>query len=160
MTRAKRVILAVDGDGPGRALEYELARRIGRAKCWRVRWPELTNDVQTKDANDVLVEGGADALRETIEAAEPLPIRSLYDLEAFREETTALYRGEIKRGVSTGWLAIDPLLKIRPGDLTVISRMAVERENDLVGRAVPQPCPRTWLGDSGLPRSKTRPRST
>ena len=57
----------------------------------------------------------------TIEAAEPLPIRSLYDLDAFREDTTALYRGEIKRGVSTGWEMLDPLLRIRPGDLSVIS---------------------------------------
>ena len=111
----------MDGDGPGRALEYELARRIGRAKCWRVRWPELLGDVQTKDANDVLVNAGADALRETIEAAEPLPIRSLYDLNAFRDDTTALYRGEIKQGVSTGWKMLDPLLRVRPGDLSVIT---------------------------------------
>ena len=102
-------------------MEYELARRIGRAKCWRVRWPELAGDVQTKDANDVLVDAGAELLRETIEAAEPLPVRSLYDLDAYRDETTALYRGEIKRGVSTGWSMLDPLLKIRPGDLSVIS---------------------------------------
>ena len=121
LDRAKRIILAVDGDGPGRALEYELARRIGRAKCWRVRWPELLGDVQTKDANDVLVNAGADALRETIEAAEPLPIRSLYDLNAFRDDTTALYRGEIKQGVSTGWKMLDPLLRVRPGDLSVIT---------------------------------------
>ena len=121
MTQQNELSSPVDGDGPGRALEYELARRIGRAKCWRVRWPLLIGDVQTKDANDVLVNAGADALRETIEAAEPLPIRSLYDLEAFREETTALYRGEIKRGVSTGWEMLDPLLKIRPGDLSVIT---------------------------------------
>ena len=119
--RARMVILAVDGDPPGKALEYELARRIGRAKCWRVRWPELAGDVQTKDANDVLVDAGAELLRETIEAAEPLPVRSLYDLDAYRDETTALYRGEIKRGVSTGWSMLDPLLKIRPGDLSVIS---------------------------------------
>ena len=121
LDRAKRVILAVDGDAPGLALEYELARRIGRAKCWRVRWPLLIGDVQTKDANDVLVNAGADMLGEAIKTAEPLPIRSLYHLDAFRDETMALYRGEIKSGVSTGWPAIDPLLKIRPGDLSVIT---------------------------------------
>jgi twinkle protein len=35
----ERVILAGDSDGPGVLLADELARRIGREKCWRVSWP-------------------------------------------------------------------------------------------------------------------------
>ena len=114
--RAKRrVVLAVDGDAPGKALEYELARRIGRAKCWRVVWPTLIGDVETKDANEVLVQGGPELLREVLDAAEPLPIRSLYDISAFQDQTLALYEGRIKRGVSTGWYELDQVLRIRPG---------------------------------------------
>src|SRR5262249_17738454 len=36
----ERIVLAVDADGPGQALEEELARRLGRERCWRVRWPD------------------------------------------------------------------------------------------------------------------------
>jgi hypothetical protein len=70
LDRAKRVILAVDGDAPGRALAEELARRIGKAKCWRVEWPAL-GDAPRKDANEVLVEDGANVLRECVAAAKP-----------------------------------------------------------------------------------------
>ncbi|KAF6258971.1 hypothetical protein COO60DRAFT_1059082 [Scenedesmus sp. NREL 46B-D3] len=35
----ERIILAGDSDGPGVLLADELARRIGREKCWRVSWP-------------------------------------------------------------------------------------------------------------------------
>jgi len=40
---AKKVIIAVDADGPGRRLEAELARRIGREKCWRVDWSQYAS---------------------------------------------------------------------------------------------------------------------
>ena len=36
---AARVVIATDNDGPGNALAEELARRLGRERCWRVRWP-------------------------------------------------------------------------------------------------------------------------
>jgi twinkle protein len=34
---AERIILGVDNDEKGRVLETELARRLGRERCWRVR---------------------------------------------------------------------------------------------------------------------------
>src|SRR6185437_9723813 len=52
-------IIAVDADEPGKRLEDELARRLGREKCRRVIWPS-----ECKDANDVLRSFGAPELRE------------------------------------------------------------------------------------------------
>ena len=34
-----KIILATDNDGPGQALAEELARRLGKERCWRVLWP-------------------------------------------------------------------------------------------------------------------------
>jgi twinkle protein len=34
-----RIVLATDNDAPGDALAEELSRRLGRERCWRVRWP-------------------------------------------------------------------------------------------------------------------------
>ena len=120
LDRAKRVLLAGDDDKPGRALTYELARRIGRAKCWTVKWPSL-NDVQCKDANQCLVEHGAQVLAECMEAAEPLPIKSLFAADYFAEEVWRFYRGEVGRGESTGWPELDNLFRVRPGDLSVVT---------------------------------------
>lgn len=46
---ASRIILATDGDKPGLATSEELARRIGKEKCWVVGWPD-----GAKDANDII----------------------------------------------------------------------------------------------------------
>ena len=35
-----RIVIAVDSDGPGQALAEELARRLGKERCYRVTWPE------------------------------------------------------------------------------------------------------------------------
>ncbi len=48
-----RIVLAVDNDPAGKKLEEELARRLGKERCWRVIWPD-----GCKDANEVLVTYG------------------------------------------------------------------------------------------------------
>ena len=53
-----RVILAVDADEPGQMLQRELVRRLGAEVCY------LIDFNGNKDANDFLLEHGADALRE------------------------------------------------------------------------------------------------
>ena len=93
---ATKIILATDNDAPGYALAEELARRLGRERCWRVTWPSL-GDAPRKDANEVLVHDGPDVLREVIENALPYPIKSLHDLGAFESETLALYEHGPKR---------------------------------------------------------------
>lgn len=120
LDRAERVILAVDADKPGQALEAELARRIGKEKCLRVVWPTL-NDVERKDANEVLVEDGPEVLRECIERAQPYPIRSLFDVGQFESDVVALYAGQRKRGMPTGWANVDPLYTVRTGEWTVVT---------------------------------------
>lgn len=76
---AARVIIATDNDGPGNALAEELARRLGRERCWRVKWPgDDAPGGKRKDANDVLVKDGPGALQQAIEKAEAYPIRGLF----------------------------------------------------------------------------------
>ena len=82
-------MLATDNDEPGQALAEELARRLGRERCWRVRFPAGEADAAApeseephpgfrKDANDVLLNDGPEALQALIQAAEPYPIRGLF----------------------------------------------------------------------------------
>ena len=86
LDQAVRIILATDSDAPGQALAEELARRLGRDRCWRVRWP-TTNDkgeqqgqaeLARKDANEVLMKDGREELHRLVAAAEPYPIRGLF----------------------------------------------------------------------------------
>ena len=75
--RVKRFILAGDMDGPGLALREELARRLGRHRCYLVTWPD-----GCKDACDVLQQHGPDAVRAAISMAEPYPIKGVQRIKA------------------------------------------------------------------------------
>jgi twinkle protein len=129
--QAERIILAGDSDEKGRALETELARRLGRERCWRVRWPD-SNDAPCKDANETLLAHGAGVLRECIEAAEPYPIAGLHGVLDFAEDTLALYRDGRARGHSTGWSSIDELMTIRAGELSVVTGIPNSGKSEFV----------------------------
>jgi hypothetical protein len=76
---AAKIVIATDNDGPGNALAEELARRLGRERCWRVKWPGAdAPGGRRKDANEVLLADGADSLRSMVVAAEAYPIRGLF----------------------------------------------------------------------------------
>ncbi len=110
------IIIAVDNDGPGIALEAELARRIGKSRCARTRWPE-----GCKDANDVLMTHGPDVLREFVARAEDYPVEGANWLEELTGDAMALRQQEQKRGASTGWRNVDALYTVMPGELTVVT---------------------------------------
>ncbi|XP_076926219.1 primase homolog protein-like isoform X2 [Bidens hawaiensis] len=69
LDKASKIILATDGDGPGQALAEELSCRLGKERCWLVTWPKKDEVTRHKDANEVLVHLGPEALRHTVETA-------------------------------------------------------------------------------------------
>lgn len=121
--KASRIILATDADGPGQALAEELARRLGRERCWRVRWPKKNDTEVCKDANEVLMFLGPEALQEVINSAELYPIRGLFQFSHYFDEIDAYYHRSLgyEFGVSTGWRALDELYNVVPGELTIVT---------------------------------------
>ncbi|MDT8276718.1 bifunctional DNA primase/helicase [Roseomonas mucosa] len=71
--KVERFILAGDMDQPGKVLREELARRLGRHRCWFVTWPE-----GCKDAGDTLRLHGRDKVHACIEAARPYPLKGTH----------------------------------------------------------------------------------
>ena len=114
--RAQIVVLAVDNDEPGKRLEEELARRIGREKCFRVTWPE-----GCKDANDVLTQHGSAVLEQCIQDARPFPIAGVVMVMDLRDDVFALYRDGSQRGESTGWYSVDQLYTVKTGQMTILT---------------------------------------
>jgi len=109
------VILAVDNDAPGLALEEELARRIGKEVCYRVRWPD-----GCKDANDVLIKHGEGALRTCIADAATIPLEGVVEAKDLLESCRTYYRLGSHRGVKTGWPSVDAVYTVKPGQLTIV----------------------------------------
>lgn len=114
--QAEKVILATDYDLPGEALAEELARRIGKDKCWKVVYPE-----GCKDANDILLKLGADALLDMIDEAEPWPVAGLFLASHYKDAVEELYASGPGKGLSTGIDTLDELFTIAPGQLSVVT---------------------------------------
>lgn len=114
--RASVHVIAVDNDPPGLRLRDELVRRLGPEKCRIVDWPD-----GCKDANDVLMQLGVDALLGCLNDARELPIIGAHGVEDYLDDVLRLYRDGVPRGVSTGWPGLDQLYSVRPGDVTVIT---------------------------------------
>lgn len=112
----KEWIIAVDNDGPGKRLEDELARRLGREKCRRVTWPE-----GCKDANEVLTKHGADKLRACLDDAQPYPIAGVFEVLDLSDEIEHLYLHGWEKGVSTGWDELDENYTVRAGEFCVVT---------------------------------------
>jgi len=114
--RADRVIIAVDADPAGDNLAEEVARRIGKARCWRVRYPE-----DCKDANDVLLRYGPDALKECLTLATPWPIVGLRSVNEYEGEIMEFLRGGLDRGKKIGVPALDAIFTACPQTMVLIT---------------------------------------
>lgn len=114
---AQQIIIAVDSDAPGMALSEELARRIGPAKCATVTWPS-----DSKDANDVLVAHGPEALADCIANVRPVPINGIIYANDVREEMWRNREGRKRQGVEiTVWPRFNELFRMGESQLTIVT---------------------------------------
>lgn len=122
LDKVKQIIIAVDGDGPGKILAADLARWLGPERCQFVEYP-----ADTKDLNEVLKMYGPGAVSETLNRAKAYPVKGLYRLDEFPEPppTTSL---------STGIEGLDELFKCTLGTFTVISGWAGHGKTSLLVR--------------------------
>lgn len=98
----ERIYLATDMDAPGMKAAEELATRLGPERCYRVIFSP-----DCKDANDELIRHGAEALRQRIKEAQPLPLKDIKLLPDIEEELDTYYELGPQEGEHTGWLNLD-----------------------------------------------------
>jgi twinkle protein len=108
LAQQRPIILATDADPNGRVLQAGLARRLGRSRCQILEYPT------GKDLNDVLLRQGVDALRRTVGAAQYMPLTGLMRLHEIPEQAP-------KRALDTCIPGLEPHLRIRRGDLIVVT---------------------------------------
>lgn len=114
--QVKQFVLAVDSDEPGKKLEDELARRLGRDKCMRVTWPE-----GCKDANEVLMRHGAETLRHCIEDAKAFPVEGVFSISDIEDDINNMLEFGMIKGEPTGWDSVNGLYTPAPGQWTLVT---------------------------------------
>ena len=117
---ADKVILAVDGDDAGQALQLELIHRFGKDRCWTIKWPDMY-DLPCKDANEVITKHGVDVLKEVIDSATAFPVDGLYTAEDYQKEVFNIYEGKVQRPVSTGFTELDKIYQVMPSTFCLVT---------------------------------------
>ncbi len=113
---APNVFLAVDMDGPGETTAQELARRIGKLKCWRISFPS-----GCKDANETLMRHGREVLAKCKADSARWPVEGLAAPVDYMDRVQKLYREGLPRGASSGWSNVDDIFTLNPGSLVIVT---------------------------------------
>ena len=111
-----KIILATDNDEPGLKLRDELARRLGKDRCFKIDYPK-----DCKDCNDILVKYNKMALSLTIESAKQWPIDGVLTMDDLYQQVEDYYNNGYPEGIAAGIGEFDDLLKFSGGQLTVVT---------------------------------------
>lgn len=109
-------VLASDDDEPGKAMEGELANKLGRQNCLRVHYP-----TGCKDSNDTLAKYGPQALEDIYCRAAPYPIHGLYSADDVHDAVLDLYQQGLRPGNTTGWSNLNKYYTVREGEMTIVT---------------------------------------
>jgi twinkle protein len=112
----KKVILAVDDDEAGRSLREELARRIGKEKCFTIEYPN-----GCKDANEVYIKHGRQMVVGMIEAARQWPLEGIMGMEDIFPTVQDWFVNGYPPGTKSHIPGFDRLLRFAPGQMTLVT---------------------------------------
>jgi len=110
-----KIILAVDADEPGQMLQRELVRRLGAEVCY------LIDFNGNKDANDYLLEHGADALQSAIHNARPVPLENVSTLKDVEDELRDFVKNGFKPGFQIGLNNFDKIFSTYTGQFITVT---------------------------------------
>jgi twinkle protein len=112
----RKIIIATDNDNAGKSLKEELARRLGKERCFEIQYPE-----NCKDANDVLKLHGKQALAILVEQAREFPIDGIVSNEDLAADVMNYYENGYPQGTKTGIEGFDEYLQLMPGQFTTVT---------------------------------------
>ena len=111
-----RIYIAADTDSKGLELRAELVRRFGEEKCRIVTYGE-----GCKDANELLLQRGAEALRQAIAEAQEVPLEGIFTADDVKEELLGLFEKGLQKGATLGMGDLDDLLSLEVGRLMIVT---------------------------------------
>lgn len=112
----EKIIIATDGDEAGMSLRDELARRLGKERCYLVAYPD-----GLKDTNDILMAQGKDAVIKLINEAFQWPVEGIKRASDMFQVTNEWYQSGYPKGADSHIPGFKDLLTFAPGQLTTVT---------------------------------------
>ena len=126
----EKIILAVDSDEAGQALQQELVRRLGAEVCFIATFEDC------KDANEYLLKHGKQKLEERISRAKPVPLENVTTFRDIEDEVTDFVRNGFKPGFQVGLKNFDDIFSTYTGQFITVTGIPSSGKSDFVDQMV------------------------
>ena len=126
----EKIILAVDSDEAGQALQSELVRRLGAEVCYLASFDDC------KDANEYLQKYGKEKLSERITQARPVPLENVTTFKDIEDEVTDFVRNGFKKGYQVGLSNFDEIFSTYTGQFITVTGIPSSGKSDFVDQMV------------------------
>ncbi len=125
-----KIIIAVDSDAPGQALQTELIRRLGAETCYLATFDDC------KDANEYLLKYGSKDLLSRITNAKPVPLENVTTFRDIEDEVTDFVRNGFKKGFQIGLDNFDDIFSTYTGQFITVTGIPSSGKSDFVDQMV------------------------
>ena len=125
-----KIILAVDSDEAGQALQTELVRRLGSEICYIATFEDC------KDANEYLQKYGKEKLQERISGARPVPLENVTTFRDVEDEVTDFVKNGFKPGFQVGLENFDSIFSTYTGQFITVTGIPSSGKSDFVDQMV------------------------
>ena len=125
-----KIILAVDSDEAGQALQTELIRRLGSEVCY------ITTFEDCKDANEYLLKYGKERLSERISKSKPVPLENVTTFRDVEDEVTDFVKNGFKPGFQIGLQNFDDIFSTYTGQFITVTGIPSSGKSDFVDQMV------------------------
>ena len=122
----EKIILAVDTDDAGLALQSELIRRLGSEVCYLATFDDC------KDANEYLLKHGEEKLISRITAATPVPLEHVTTFRDIEGEITDFVRNGFKPGFQIGLDNFDDIFSTYTRQFITVTGIPSSGKSDFV----------------------------
>ena len=126
----EKIIIAVDSDEAGQALQSELVRRLGSETCY------LASFEDCKDANEYLLKYGKEKLAQRITGARPVPLENVTTFKDVEDEVTDFVRNGFKPGYQVGLANFDSIFSTYTGQFITVTGIPSSGKSDFVDQMV------------------------
>lgn len=126
----EKIILAVDSDDAGQALQQEFIRRLGSEVCY------LASFEDCKDANEYLLKYGPEALSSRIANAKPVPLENVITFKDIEDEITDFVQNGFKPGFQVGLPNFDDIFSTYTGQFITVTGIPSSGKSDFVDQMV------------------------